>query len=154
MTDYEYQITKSSVMDDVNKLTSYAGAKTTQADGSNAYDRVFATNDDYTMLEKFWVEGISFVTGNLRRHISAITQTNEGTNSEVLSIILMLSDRFDANQNPTIVKSIKHYFINSIASKWLLLTKPEDAPQYEELAKQCIIDILSKVNYKKPATRT
>lgn len=50
-------IKKAVVYDEVAKLTGYVGAKTIE-DSGKAYDRVFTTDDDRLMLERFWRESM------------------------------------------------------------------------------------------------
>ena len=54
MADLKLSILKSAVLDEVFKQTAYVGAKITQSDGTNAYDKIYATADDATMMEQFW----------------------------------------------------------------------------------------------------
>ena len=44
---------KNDVYEEVAKTTSYAGAKT---DDATAYDKIFTTDADKEMLERFWQE--------------------------------------------------------------------------------------------------
>ena len=49
-----FQIQKDTVYNEVAKTTSYTGAKMEGDEG--AYDRIFTTDEDKIMLERFWNE--------------------------------------------------------------------------------------------------
>ena len=72
--DITLSITKSVVMNEVAKQTSYIGGKITFQDGSNAYDQVFTTEDDFAMLEKYWREASNATATNLRRFVKSIEE--------------------------------------------------------------------------------
>ncbi len=154
--DITLSISKSSVMNEVAKLTSYIGMKITIQDGSNAYDQVFTTNDDYALLEKYWREAANATTGNLRRFIKTVSDTPPPSSvdlTEVFSVTLAMPDRYDDNQTGTVQASLFNYFVNSITSKWLGVAYKTDAEYYEKAATANMKEILAKLYYKKPASR-
>ena len=78
------EISKSAVLDEVFKQTAYVGAKITQSDGTNAYDKIYATADDAAMMERFWKEAIAFTTGNLKLYLTSCqTKTTTNETSEI-----------------------------------------------------------------------
>ena len=60
MKTIELTVNKANVYDEVAKTTSYTGQKM-QGDAT-AYDRIFTTDDDRMMLERFWVEACNGAT--------------------------------------------------------------------------------------------
>jgi hypothetical protein len=155
--EVKFDIAKSAVMNEVAKQTSYIGMKITTADGSNAYDQVFTTNDDYAMLEKYWRESVNATTGNLRKFIKTVSDTPPASSvdaTEVFSIVLNMPNRYDVSQTGTIQSAMFNYFVNSITSKWLGIAYKSDAEYYEKYASANMIEILNKIFYKKPAQRT
>lgn len=158
--DVTLKVTKSAVMNEVAKQTSYIGMKITTADGSNAYDQVFTTNDDYAMLERYWREAVDAVTGNLRKFIktvSAMPAAQSEVETEVFQVDLSMPDRYDDNQTGTVNTALFSYFTHLITSKWLAVAYRDDAEYYEKLATEKMREILFKIYYKKPVkpvTRT
>lgn len=155
--DVTLSVTKSAVMNEVAKQTSYIGAKTITADGGNAYDQVFSTNDDYAMLERYWREAVDAVTGNLRKFVKTVSQMPAGQSvdeNEVFTLVLSMPTRYDTNQTGTVNTALFSYFTHLITSKWLAVTKKEDAEYYERIATEKMKEILFKIYYKKPVTRT
>ncbi len=149
-------ISKSSVMNEVAKQTSYIGAKITTSDGSNAYDQVFTTNDDYSMLERYWREAINFTTANLRKYIESVSPLPTDSTvdpNEVFTLVLGLPIRFDSAQTGTIQSALFSYFTNYITSKWLAIAYKPEAEYYEKYANASMKEIIIKINYKKPVQR-
>lgn len=155
--DVTLKVTKSAVMNEVAKQTSYIGMKITTADGSNAYDQVFTTNDDYAMLERYWREAVDAVTGNLRKFINAVSAmpaAQSEVETEVFQVDLSMPDRYDDNQTGTVNTALFSYFTHLITSKWLAVAYRDDAEYYEKLATEKMREILFKIYYKKPVIRT
>lgn len=155
--DVTLSVTKSAVMNEVAKQTSYIGAKTATPDGGNAYDQVFSTDDDYAMLERYWREAVDAVTGNLRKFIKTISDMpapQSVDTEEVFTIVLDMPARYDTNQNGTVNTALFSYFTHMITSKWLAVVHKEDAAYYEKIATEKMREILFKIYYKKPAKRT
>lgn len=155
--DVTLSVTKSAVMNEVAKQTSYIGAKTVTPDGGNAYDQVFSTDDDYAMLERYWREAVDAVTGNLRKFIKTISDMpapQSVDTEEVFTVVLDMPARYDTNQNGTVNTALFSYFTHMITSKWLAVVHKEDAAYYEKIATEKMREILFKIYYKKPAKRT
>lgn len=154
--DITLSITKSSVMNEVAKLTSYIGAKILTDDGGNAYDQVFTTNDDYAMLEKYWREAANATAGNLRRFIKTMSPASQGSLvdlEEVFELVLDMPSRYDGSQTETIQSALFNYFINFITSRWLALTYKTDAEYYEKCSVSNMTEILLKLFHKTKPTR-
>lgn len=155
--DITLQIAKSAVMNAVAKQTSYIGLKQTMADGTNAYDKIFATNDDYEMLEEYWREAVNSTTGNLKRYIKTVSEVPPPhlvDKEEVFTIQLTMPARYDNTQTGTIQGSLFAYFTDILTSRWLAITHKEETEYYELKANASMQNILQKINYKKPPTRT
>ena len=54
MADFTLTIKKSDVYEEVAKTTAYIGAKNKLEDGKSAFDQVFVTDADLTMIERFF----------------------------------------------------------------------------------------------------
>lgn len=169
MTEHILTISKGSVLSEVYKQTAYVGAKMTQADGTNAYDNIYATGDDAAMLERFWKEAIAFTTGNIKLYLTdwAIESTNNQVGeqweqpvlptlvdlAEVLTITLNLPDRFDATQRMSINTSLYSYIVNYMTSRWMAITNKPEAEYYEKYATTSMNDILKKIFSKTKPVR-
>lgn len=154
--EVKLSVSKSSVMNEVAKQTSYIGAKITIKDGSNAYEQVFTTNDDYAMLERYWREAVNATTGNLRKFIQSVSDVPDSptvNTDEVFIMVMDMPSRYDGNQTGTIQASLFSYFVNFITSKWLAIAYKEDAEYYERYATESMKEILIKIYYKKPVSR-
>ena len=163
------EISKSAVLDEVFKQTAYVGAKITQSDGTNAYDKIYATADDAAMMERFWKEAIAFTTGNLKLYLTSCqTKTTANVTSEIetspaiatsaltLTIILSMPEgRYNPSQNNSIVVSLYSYFVNYMTARWMAITNKPEAEYYEKYAQTSMEDVLRKVFSKtRPARPT
>ena len=169
MADLTLSILKSAVLDEVFKQTAYVGAKITQSDGTNAYDKIYATADDAAMMERFWKEAIAFTTGNLKLYLTSCqTTTTTNVTSEIetspaiatsaltLTIILSMPEgRYNTSQNNSIVVSLYSYFVNYMTARWMAITNKPEAEYYEKYAQTSMEDVLRKVFSKtRPARPT
>lgn len=169
MADVKLEISKSAVLDEVFKQTAYVGAKITQSDGTNAYDKIYATADDAAMMERFWKEAIAFTTGNLKLYLTSCqTTTTTNVTSEIetspaiatsaltLTIILSMPEgRYNTSQNNSIVVSLYSYFVNYMTARWMAITNKPEAEYYEKYAQTSMEDVLRKVFSKtRPARPT
>ena len=153
------EISKSAVLDEVFKQTAYVGAKITQSDGTNAYDKIYATADDAAMMERFWKEAIAFTTGNLKLYLTSCqTTTTANVTSEIetspaiatpaltLTIILSMPEgRYNISQNNSIVVSLYSYFVNYMTARWMAITNKPEAEYYEKYAQTSMEDVMRKV---------
>jgi hypothetical protein len=149
-------VAKSAVMNEVAKQTSYIGAKMTTPDGENAYDKVFTTNDDYGMLERYWRDALTAATGSLRRFVKSISATPPPSSvdmNEVFDLVLTVPKGYDDKQTGGISGALFSYFVNFITSRWLFITHREDAAHYDGRAADNMREVLLKIYYKKPPER-
>lgn len=153
--DIVLNIKKANVYDEVAKLTGYVGAKTIE-DTGKAYDRVFTTDDDRLMLERFWREAVGAITDEIKRFITNVsTQANAQTVdiSEVWTANLEMPSNFDNNLIDSINDSLFSYAVNSIVSKWFAITNKEEANMYSGMAVNCGNEAKSKLYYRKKPKR-
>lgn len=68
-------ICKESVYDEVAKTTEYTGAK---MDDEHAYEVISTTEEDKTMLERFWNECKNMVCNSLKKVLVSENETEEG----------------------------------------------------------------------------
>lgn len=153
--DVVLNIKKANVYDEVAKLTGYVGAKTIE-DIGKAYNRVFTTDDDRLMLERFWREAVGAITDEIKRFITNVsTQANSQTVdiSEVWTANLEMPSNFDDNLIDSINDSLFSYAVNSIVSKWFSITNKDEAEMYSGMAVNCGNEAKSKLYYRKKPKR-
>lgn len=148
-------IKKAVVYDEVAKLTGYVGAKTIE-DSGKAYDRVFTTDDDRLMLERFWREAIGAITDEVKRFITTVSSPSNSQSvdiTEVWETTLNMPSSFDDNLTGSINSSLLSYAVNSIAGKWFAITNKEEADRYSTLAIADGNETKSKLYYRKKPKR-
>lgn len=152
-------ILKDDVLAEVAKTTAYTGAKMTDDDG--AYDRIFTTEGDRAMLERFWDEAASAATESMKRFVTSIGDNIEETDERGRAITvgagyaatLDVSGSYDTALTASVEKSLFSYFVNAIVGKWNNFTDKGEVARYEGEATAAMQDILSKLFYKKKPTR-
>lgn len=147
MKSIEINISKSEVFEEVAKTTAYIGAKKVEGSGA-AYDRIFTTNDDKNMLERFWLETADVMTNILSQFLNGVPST-----SSSYTVGLVMSDRFDTNLSDSLYSSICSYFVNSILSKWCDITDKDNVKEYTDKAGALLVNINDMLFFKKKPTR-
>ena len=148
MTTIELQVSKSKVMTEVAETTSYVGQKM-PVSGENPidyYDRIFTTDEDRQMLERFWVEACDAATSALRHDI-IITRPQTVSHGCDLTkdyeIILGLPVGFNDSLVGTMNTVLFSYFVNSILGKWFMITNKEEAAAYSTAAEGQLADVVN-----------
>lgn len=148
-------IKKAAIYDEVAKLTGYVGAKTIEESGK-AYDRVFTTDDDRLMLERFWREAIGSITDEIKKFIITVSSPVNSQSidvTEVWKAELSMPSNFDNNLTESINDSLLSYSVNSIASKWFAITNKEESDKYSAMAVIAGNETKSKLYYRKKPKR-
>ena len=141
-----FQIQKDEVYNEVAKTTSYTGAKMEGDEG--AYDRIFTTDEDKTMLERFWNESKNMVVASLKKQL----RTEREISDEYI-LELDVSNSFDNNLEESIQRSMFSFFVMNIVSKWYIFTNKKEAEAYAASAATNMEDVMRKVFYKKKPVR-
>ena len=145
MIEVTLTIDKESVYEEVAQTTSYTGAK---MDDEDAYERIFTTDDDKSMLERFWNESKNTIANSLKR-ILLNEQETDGT----YSLQLGLSSSFDEALTESMQRSLFSFFVMNITAKWDTFTNKQEATGYASEAATYIEDIMRKAFFKKKPTR-
>lgn len=156
MKTVNLSISKSSVYNEVAKLTAYVGAKTKDAHEENIYDTVFVTNDDTGMLERFWREAKSRICDELKRFVVKIepVEYDESVDlEEQYMTTLQVTDRFDMNLLPAVNDLIVSFFVNNIAGKWFAIANRGDAQYYMDESKYNLEELKRKLFFRRPPGR-
>ena len=81
MNNITLTVNKAYVYDEVAKTTAYTGAK--MKDDADAYDRIFTTDEDRMMLERFWVEACNGATEEFKQFIVNVSDQPESHGVEL-----------------------------------------------------------------------
>ena len=149
MADSIITIKRSDVYEEVAKTTAYIGAKNKLEDGKSAFDQVFVTDADLTMIERFFNESLDALRNVLKRFISGGSGV-DGT----ITWQLEMPSRFDDNLLSSINSSANSFLVNSIIVKWCEITANDKVKEYADNAAALLLDIKEKAFFKKKPTRT
>lgn len=149
MANFTLTITKSDIYEEVAKTTAYIGAKNKLEDGKSAFDQVFVTDADLTMIERFFNESLDALRNVLKRFISGGSGV-DGT----ITWQLEMPSRFDDNLLESINSSSNSFLVNSIIGKWCEITANDKVKEYADNAAALLLDIKDKAFFKKKPTRT
>lgn len=144
--DITLKVKKDDVYREVAQTTSYTGAK---MDDENAYDRIFTTDEDQSMLLRFWNESRNMMCQNLKRVLGSETEREDGT----WEMTLHVSEAFDMTLKESMQSSLFSFFVMSITSKWYTFTNKGESDGYAAEAAACIDDIRRKAFYKTKPVR-
>ena len=128
MKSVTLRIEKKQVYNEVAQTTSYTGAK---MEDEHAYDRIFTTDEDESMLERFWSESKNAICNSLKKMLVS----ENGALTESMQ------------------RSLFSYFVMNITSKWYTFSNKGEAGEYALQAATYVEDILRKVFYKKKPIR-
>lgn len=149
MADSTLTIKKSYIYEEVSKTTAYIGAKNKLEDGKSAFDQVFVTDADLTMIERFFNESLDALRNVLKRFISGGSEV-DGT----ITWQLEMPSRFDDNLLSSINSSANSFLVNRIIGKWCEITANDKVKEYADNAAALLLDIKEKAFFKKKPTRT
>lgn len=148
MANLFISVKKSDVYEEVAKTTAYIGAKNKLEDGKSAFDQVFVTDADLAMIERFYNESVDALMNLLKQFVEEITEDNGN-----IKWRLTLSSRFDVKMEPSIIRSVSSYLVNSIIGKWCEITAPDKVKEYADNAAALLVDIKDKVFHKTAPSR-
>ena len=137
MIDIILTVNKEKVYEEVAKTTSYTGAK---MDDELAYDRIFTTDEDKSMLERFWCE-------------SKNTLLDETEADSEYRLSLGLSNSFDEALKESMQRSLFSFFVMNVTAKWYTFTNKEEAAGYATEAATYMEDIMRKAFFKRKPMR-
>jgi hypothetical protein len=145
MSEHILSLNKKEVYDEVAKTTSYTGAK---KDDSKEYERIFASEDDKQMLERFWQESKNTICNSLKRFVVSEEETGES-----YTLTLELSSSFDDALLSSMQRSLFSFFVMNITSKWFVIANKPEATEYASAAATNAEDIMRKAFFKKKPQR-
>lgn len=145
MIEVRLRISKESVYEEVARTSSYTGAK---MDDENAYERIFTTDEDKAMLERFWSECKIVICNSLKKVLLSEEETDG-----IYDLYLELSNSFEENLVGSMQRSLFSFFVMNIAGKWYTFTNKEEATGYATEAATYMDDIMRKAYFKKKPVR-
>ncbi|MCM1079097.1 MAG: hypothetical protein NC344_05650 [Bacteroidales bacterium] len=146
MINVTLRVEKEKVYEEVAKTTSYTGKKMDDEDG---YDRVFTTDEDQEMLERFWNESKNTICNALKKVFLDEVETEQGE----FRLQLDLSSSFDENLTTTMQSSLFSFFVMNITAKWYTLANKKEATEYATEAATYVDDIKRKAFFKRRPER-
>jgi hypothetical protein len=154
MIEIELHINKANVYDEVAKTTSYTGAKMVEDD--KAYDRIFTTDADRQMLERFWLEACNGATEQFKPFLVSVSnqQVSHGVELSADYIVtLEVSNSYDTTLTQSIETSLYSYFVMYIVSKWYKFTNKDESESCGNDAVGAMDDVMRKLYFRKKPTR-
>lgn len=146
MTETIFTLNKNEIFEEVAKTTLYTGVK--MDDDEKAYDRIFTTDEDKIILNRFWEESKNTVCDFLKRILSS-----ENEEDDILTIKLELSAAFDTSLESSMRSSLISFFVMNITSKWFNFTNKQESAGCAAEAATYLEDVKRKALYKKKPTR-
>lgn len=144
MRNIEIYISKSDVYNEVIKTTAYTGAK--QASDEGGFDKVFLSDAETEMLDRYWRDVCSDISLRLSEWIV-------GIEPETAIITLNVADGFNDALTDSLAQAITSYFVTSLLYRWYSIATPALA---EGMATESILHIkivTELVNQRKRPTK-
>jgi len=145
MIEITLTIDQARVYEEVAKTTSYTGAK---MEDDDAYERIFTTDEDKGMLERFWNECKNTVCNSMKKVLSS-----ESERDGVFALKLELSNAFDRALQESMQRSLFSFFVMNITAKWFTFANKDEATGYATEAATYMEDIMRKAFFKKRPVR-
>lgn len=154
MSTLNITISKSGVYDEVAKTTAYIGKK--MKGDANAYERIFVTDADRMLLERYWREACSSATGAMKDFVTSVVAQPESHGvdlSKDYSATLTMPSNWDATLADSINASLFAFFVASIVAEWSKISNKEEAEAYANDAVAAMKDVRIKLYYRTRPTR-
>ncbi len=129
-------VNKSYVFDEVSMTSGYVGAKLLEGGDDSAYNRIFVTDADKLLIERFWAEACVMVTNILKPYLVSVVNLpiEHGVALDNNYVVeLKVSDKFNDSLQSSLEASLFSLFIKVILSKWYDISNKSDSIsiQYE-----------------------
>lgn len=144
--DIILKVNKEEVYNEVAQTTAYTGAKMEDED---AYERIFTTDEDRPMLERFWNECKNMIADSLKKVFVSENETENG----VYELTMGLSTSFDDSLTESMQRSLFSFFVMNITAKWYTFTNKSEAIGCASEAATYIEDVKRKAFHKRKPTR-
>ena len=147
-------VDKKKVYDEVAKTSAYTGSK--MVDDANAYQRIFTTDEDRLLLERFWVEACAGATERMKQLVVSVSSQPESHGVDLTrdyEVSLELSGMYDENMTDSVETSLFSYFVYLITAKWFKLSNKPEAESYGLEAAGMLDDVMRKLFHRKKPIR-
>ncbi len=114
-------IDKSTVFEEVNKQTSYTGAKA----GATLYDKVRLKTDDEAMLERWWCDACGLVTTLSVPYVASISVLTPSSTSD-FTLTLSLPSNFNSAQSVLLTATANEIVCDYLLQQWFNLLGVDD----------------------------
>ena len=148
-------INKAYVYDAVAETTAYTGLK--MPEDPEAYNRIFTTDEDRSILEHFWAEAAGIATTQLKPFLISVNDqpvSHSVDLSNDYEVQLKLSSGFDLGLVDSIQTALFNFFVSHIVSKWYIFTDKPEAESYALDAQSKIKDAMSKIYHRMRPVRS
>ena len=156
MIEERITIAKVAVYDEVAKTTSYTGVK--KVNDAEAYLRIFTTDEDRLMLERFWSEACNVATDLMKPFLVESNSRSDSGYGEVSTtddyiVSLSLPSSFSVAVMPSLRNSLLNFFVSAIVGKWYKFTNKDESEVYLQEAQKMYDDVRRKLYYRSKPTR-
>lgn len=148
------EVNKANVYEEVSKTTSYRGSKID--DDGKGYERLWATDADRMMLERFWNEASSSVTDLLRRFVVQVSDHPESHGVELdrnYHVVLSMPSNYDTSLTSSMQTSLHSYFVEFIVGRWYSLSNIGEVESYMSTAGSLLKDVRRKLYTRRKPKR-
>lgn len=148
-------IEKDQVWNEVAKATSYTGAKM-MGDDPTAYDRIFVSDEEREMLERYWVEACSIATDALKEWLKTVSvqPIHHGVDMVTDYVVsLSVADQYPTALNDSVKSDLTSYFVAVILSKWYRLTNKAESEAYATEGSAILMNAVNKLFHRIRPTR-
>lgn len=129
METIEIRIYRNDVYEEVAKATDYTGSKLIEGD-EGARERILASDDDLSVLSRFWEEAVSACNESLKEMLVSGRTVTEQDKGIAYHSIIEVSKAFDKTLTGSVVLTLRSYFISSIIGQWFKFANKGEAKDY------------------------
>jgi len=127
MNKITIEIDKESVLESVKNIAAYIGAKSVDATGNAAYDKVAIFEEDATVVNDIWSLSCNELIRLFGRYV-----TSSSCSTTSMSVELHVPNNALDSAQELLALNSRSFLVYCILSKWCDIAKQEDAKIYEE----------------------
>ena len=149
MENIVFTVNKMHVYNEVAKTTGYTGAK--MLGDESAYERIFTSDEDRLLLERFWNEACNVATGVFRQFMVSVSSAAEShcmLLERNYEITVSPVSNYNSALNDSIGSSLYSFFVNYIVSRWYRFTNKGEADMFASEATAQIEDVSRKLYHR------
>lgn len=147
-----FKVLKEKVLDEIGRTTSYVGAK--WHDDAQDYDRVYTTDADQPMLERFWNEACTGILRLLKEYLISAKEETDDNGSVAYIVEIMMPRHFDEALKDSIEKEMFSYFVDCITGEWMNYIDKDKAKEYTDRLRIVSESLTDKIYSRKRPKRS